>query len=301
ARLEMPDQHFIPISALNGDNLLVRSPNMPWYDGSTLMHHLENVHIASDRNLIDFRFPVQFVNRPNLDFRGFCGTIASGRVVKGDPIMVLPSRKTSRVERIVSFDGDLDEAFAPQAVTITTEDEIDISRGDVIVRPDNLPTLTDKFDATVVWMAETPLVPGKEYLVKHTSRMVTGRVSTLRYKIDVNTLHRHPAATLELNEIGRCHIQLHQAIALDGYRQNRGTGAFIIVDRVTNITVGAGMILDRRSADDEDHWDDQASESLEARTSAVTPEERHARYGQRPATILLTGLPASGKTLIANA
>jgi bifunctional enzyme CysN/CysC len=301
ARLEMPDQHFIPISALNGDNLLVRSPNMPWYDGSTLMHHLENVHIASDRNLIDFRFPVQFVNRPNLDFRGFCGTIASGRVAKGDPIMVLPSRKTSRVERIVTFDGDLDAAFAPQAVTITTEDEIDISRGDVIVRPDNLPTLTDKFDATVVWMAESPLVPGKEYLIKHTSRMVTGRVSTLRYKIDVNTLHRHPAATLELNEIGRCHIQLHQAIALDGYRQNRGTGAFIIVDRVSNITVGAGMILDRRSADDEDHWDDQASESLEARTSAVTPEERHARYGQRPATILLTGLPASGKTLIANA
>lgn len=301
ARLEMPDQHFIPISALNGDNLLERSANTPWYDGSTLMHHLENVHIASDRNLIDFRFPVQYVNRPNLDFRGFCGTIASGRVAKGDTIMVLPSRKTSRVERIVTFDGDLDEAFAPQAVTITTEDEIDISRGDVIVRPDNLPTLTDKFDATVVWMAETPMVPGKEYLIKHTSRMVTGRVSTLRYKIDVNTLHRHPGSTLELNEIGRCQLQLHQAIALDGYRQNRGTGAFIIVDRVSNITVGAGMILDRRSADDEDHWDTPASESLEARTSTVTPEERQSRYGQRPATILLTGLPASGKTLIANA
>jgi bifunctional enzyme CysN/CysC len=300
-RLEMPDQHFIPISALNGDNLLERSPNTPWYEGSTLMHHLENVHIASDRNLIDFRFPVQYVNRPNLDFRGFCGTIASGRVAKGDPIMVLPSRKTSRVERIVTLDGDLDEAFAPLAVTITTEDEIDISRGDMIVRPDNLPTIADRFDATIVWMAETPLLPGKDYLIKHTSRSVTGRISTLRYKIDVNTLHRHPASSLELNEIGRCQVQLHQSISFDGYRQNRGTGAFIVVDRVSNITVGAGMILDRRTADDDDHWDEEARESLEARTSPVTDEERESRFGQKPVTVLLTGLPASGKTLIANA
>ena len=301
ARLEMPDQHFIPISALHGDNLLERSANTPWYDGSTLMHHLENVHIASDRNLIDFRFPVQYVNRPNLDFRGFCGTLASGRVSKGDPIMVLPSRKTSRIARIVSYDGDLESAFAPQAITITTEDEIDISRGDMIVRPDNLPTMADRFDATIVWMAEAAMIPGKEYLIKQTSRVVTGRISTLRYKIDVNTLHRHPGATLELNEIGRCQVQLHQAIAFDGYRQNHGTGAFIVVDRVTNITVGAGMILDRRSADDADHWDAEVADSFEARTSPVTPEERQARYGQKPATLLLTGLPASGKTLIANA
>lgn len=301
ARLEMPDQHFIPISALNGDNLIERSEKMPWYDGSTLMHHLENVHIASDRNLIDFRFPVQYVNRPNLDFRGFCGTIASGRVAKGDPIMVLPSRKTSRVKSIVTYDGELEEAFAPLAVTITTEDEIDISRGDMVVRPDNLPTSTDKFDATVVWMAEQPMVPGKEYLIKHCSRVASGRVSTLRYKIDVNTLHRHPGATLELNEIGRCQVQLNQPLTVDDYRRNRGTGAFIVIDRVSNITVGAGMILDRKSADDTDHWDAQASESLETRISPVTAEEREARFGQRPVTLLLTGLPAAGKTEIANA
>jgi len=300
-KLDMPDKHFVPISALKGDNLLEHSANMPWYEGSTLMHHLENVEIASDRNLIDFRMPVQYVNRPNLDFRGFCGTIASGAISPGDEIMVLPSKKTSRVKSIVTYDGDIDEAFAPLAVTLTTEDEIDISRGDMIVRPDNLPTITDKFEATVVWMADEPLVPGKEYWVKHCSRMATGRVSTMRYAIDVNTLHRSPAPTLGLNEIGRCQVQLNQPIALDGYRRNKGTGAFIIVDRITNITVGAGMILDRKTADQSDHWDDEANESLEARTSPVTAEERNARYGQQPVTILLTGLPAAGKTPIAGA
>jgi bifunctional enzyme CysN/CysC len=300
-RLEMPDQHFIPISALKGDNLLKHSEHMPWYEGSTLMHHLENVHIASDRNLIDFRLPIQYVNRPNLDFRGFCGTIASGVVKKGDEVMVLPSRRKSRVKSIVTYDGELEEAFAPLAVTLTTEDEVDISRGDTIVRPDNLPTVTDKFEATLVWMADEPLLPGKEYWIKHCSRLATGRVTTMRYRIDVNTLHRDPAPTLGLNEIGRCGVQLNQPIALDGYRRNKGTGAFIVIDRVTNVTVGAGMILDRKADDAVDHWDLEAAESLEARKSAVTPEERSARFGQKPATVLLTGLPASGKTPIANA
>ena len=300
-RLEMPDQHFIPISALKGDNLLEHSPNTPWYEGSTLMHHLENVHIASDRNLIDFRMPVQFVNRPNLDFRGFCGTIASGTISKGDTIMALPSKKTSKVKSIVTFDGELEEAFAPLSVTLTTEDEIDISRGDMLVRPDNQPTITDKFDASIVWMAEQPLLPGKDYLIKHACSLVPGRISTLRYEIDVNTLHRSPAAELKLNQIGRCQIQLSQPIALDDYRRNKGTGAFIVVDRVSNITVAAGMILDRKTAEESDHWADEARESLEARTSPVTPEEREARYGQKPATVLLTGLPAAGKTPIANA
>jgi bifunctional enzyme CysN/CysC len=300
-RLEMPDQHFIPISALNGDNLLQHSENTPWYEGSTLMHHLENVHIASDRNFIDFRLPVQYVNRPNLDFRGFCGTVSSGRVSKGDEIMVLPSRKRSRVKSIVTFDGQLDEAFAPLAVTVTFEDEIDCSRGDTIVRPDNLPTVADRFDATVVWMAEQDLVPGKEYYIKHATRSVSGRVNTLRYKIDVNTLHRSPSATLGLNEIGRCQVQLNQPIAFDGYRRNRAGGAFIIIDRLSNVTVGAGMILDRKAADDVDYWEQEASESLEERTSPVTADERAARFGQQPVTVLLTGLPAAGKTPIAGA
>ncbi|MCH2113828.1 MAG: sulfate adenylyltransferase subunit CysN [Pirellulales bacterium] len=300
-RLDMPDQHFIPISALKGDNLLEHSPNMPWHEGATLMHHLENVNIASDRNLIDFRMPVQYVNRPHLDFRGFCGTIASGMVHRGDEVMVLPSRRKSRIKSIVTYDGELEEAFAPLAVTLTTEDEIDISRGDMIVRPENLPSVTNKFDASIVWMADESLVPGKEYWVKHCSKMASGRISTLRYKIDVNTLHRNPAPTLELNEIGRCQVQLNQAIALDGYRRNKGTGSFVIIDRVSNVTVGAGMILDRKTADETDHWDDQADEHLHTERSNVTLQERHARFGQKPATLLLTGLAGAGKTTLAYA
>ncbi len=300
-RLEMPDQHFIPISALKGENLISHSEKMPWYEGSTLMHHLENVHIASDRNLIDFRFPVQYVNRPNLDFRGFCGTIASGKVRKGDEVMALPSKKRSQVKSIVTYDGELDEAFAPLAVTLTLEDEIDVSRGDMLVRPDNLPSVADKFEATIVWMSDDPLTPGKEYLIKHSTKLAPGRVSTLRYRIDVNTLHREDAPTLRLNEIGRCHLKLNQPIAFDGYRNNRSTGAFILIDRVSNVTVGAGMILDRASADAADHWDDEAVESLQERTSNVTAEQREARFGQKPVTVLLTGLTAAGKTPIANA
>jgi bifunctional enzyme CysN/CysC len=299
-RLDMPDQHFIPLSALNGDNLIERSPNSPWYEGSTLMHHLENVHIASDRNLIDFRLPVQYVNRPNLDFRGFCGTIASGRVRVGDEVMALPSKKRSRIERIVTFDGDLQEAFCPQAITVTLTDEIDVSRGDMLVRPENLPTVADKFDATVVWMSDDALLPGKQYLIKQGTQTAPGRVSTLRYRIDVNTLHREPTPTLALNEIGRCRFELERPIAMDGYRSNRATGAFIVIDRMTNITVGAGMILDRNAAiDQQDAWDTEAAESLVAAASAVTPAERSARYGQKPATVLLTGPPASGKSPIA--
>ncbi|TWT88726.1 Bifunctional enzyme CysN/CysC [Pseudobythopirellula maris] len=301
-RLDMPDQHFIPISALEGDNLIDRSPNTPWYEGSTLMHHLENVHIASDRNLIDFRLPVQYVNRPNLNFRGFCGTIASGVVKKGDEILALPSKKRTRVKSIVTYEGELDEAFAPLAVTLTTEDEIDISRGDMLVRPDNVPTVSDRFDATLVWMDESAMTPGKDYFIKHGTKLTSGRVSTLRYKIDVNTLHRSPTPTLALNEIGRAELRLNSPIALDDYKRNKGTGAFIVIDQVTNVTVGAGMILDRKSSEDEeDLWEKEAAEGLEARKSSVTPEERAARYGQQPVTVLLTGLPAAGKTPIAGA
>jgi bifunctional enzyme CysN/CysC len=301
SRLEMVDQHFIPISALKGDNLVEKSANMPWYDGSTLMHHLENVHIASDRNLIDFRYPVQYVNRPNLNFRGFCGTIASGRIRKGDVVMALPSRKTSRVKSIVTFDGELEEAFTPQSVTLTLTDEIDVSRGDMLVRPDNVPTIADAFDATIGWMTEEPLVPGKQYWFKQTSKMAAGSVSQLRYRIDVNTLHRQEASQLGLNEIARCHVRLNQPLAFDGYRQNKGSGAFIVVDRVTNVTVGAGMILDRAAAEDQDHWDDQAAANLQTEKSTVSTAERAGRFGHQPATILLTGLAGAGKTTTAYA
>ena len=300
-RLDIPDLHFIPISALMGQNVVDASDQMDWYRGPTLMGFLESVYIGSDRNLEDFRFPVQYVNRPHLDFRGFCGTIASGIIRKGDEVMVLPSRKTSRVKSIVTFDGELEEAFSPQAVTLTLEDEIDISRGDMIVRPGNVPQLEQRLDAMVVWMAEEPMVPGKQYLIKQTTNLVRGKIQTLRYQVDVNTLHRREAPTLKLNEIGRCQIHLDQPIAFDGYKRNRSTGAFIVIDRITNITVGAGMILQRVTGDQRhDHWDDESqSETLQARESNVTIEQREARYGQKPVSVLLTGLPGAGKTSIA--
>jgi bifunctional enzyme CysN/CysC len=302
SRLDFPDVHFLPISALLGDNLVESSPNTPWYQGPPLMHLLETVYIGSDRNLEDFRFPVQYVLRPNLDFRGFSGTIASGIVRKGDEIMSLPSRKTTRIKSIVTFDGEIEEAFAPLSVTLTLEDEIDSSRGDMLVRPGNAPKVDQKFEAMVVWMSEESLVPGKTYLFKQTSKVTPGTIGTLRYRVDVNTLHRQDAPTLALNEIGRCQISLTSPIAYDPYRRNRNTGAFIIIDRLTNGTVGAGMILDRSAEGQQDHWEDAAAgEHLHGERSKVTAEERQARFGQTPATILLTGLTGSGKTTTAYA
>jgi len=241
------------------------------------------------------------VNRPHLDFRGFCGTIASGRIRKGDEVMVLPSRKKSRVKSIVTYDGELEEAFSPLAVTLTLEDEIDVSRGDMLVRPENVPQLADSFDATLVWMSEEPMVPGKQYFIKQTTKLVSGTIATLRYKIDVNTLHRDQAPTLALNEIGRCQMKLNQPIAFDGYRNNHGTGSFIVIDRITNATVAAGMILQRTTGDKHDHWDEQADDRLQTERSNVTAEERQARFGQQPTTILLTGLAGAGKTTLAYA
>lgn len=302
SRLDLPDVHFMPISALKGENVVASSQYMPWYQGPPLMPLLETVYIGSDRNLEDFRYPVQYVLRPNLNFRGFSGTIASGIIRKGDEIMTLPSRKTSRVKSIVTYDGELEEAFAPQSITITLEDEIDSSRGDMIVRPGNLPRVDNKFEAMVVWMAEDALLPGKQYLFKQTSRVTTGAISTLRYKVDVNTLHRQDAPTLALNEIGRCQITLTQPICYDAYKRNRSTGSFIVIDRLTNATVAAGMILDRAGEGPRDHWDDEpASTHLHAEHSKVSGEERSNRLGQKPATILLTGLTGSGKTTIAYA
>ncbi|RLS35520.1 MAG: sulfate adenylyltransferase subunit CysN [Planctomycetota bacterium] len=303
ARLELPDLHFMPISALKGDNVVTNSPNMPWYAGAPLMTLLETVYIGSDRNFEDFRFPVQLVLRPNLDFRGFSGTIASGIIRKGDEVMSLPSRKKSRVKGIITFDGEVEEAFAPQSVTLTLEDEIDSSRGDMLVRPGNQPKVDNRFEAMVVWMAEEKLVPGKQYLFKQTTKLTTGHVSTLRYRVDVNTLHRQDAPALALNEIGRVAITLTEPLAHDSYRRNRGTGAFIIIDRLTNATVGAGMILDREPEEGRGgaHWEDAAPEHVHAADSAVTADEREARYGQKPITLLLTGLTGSGKSTLAGA
>src|SRR6056297_1438320 len=228
-RLDLPDLHFIPISALDGDNVVDASPKMPWYKGTTLMNFLESVYIGSDRNLRDFRFPVQYVNRPNLDFRGFCGTIASGTIRPGEEIMVLPSRQKSKVKSIETFEGPLEEAFAPLSITLTLEDEIDASRGDMIVKPGNMPRSRDQIDAMLVWMNEEKMVPGKTYLFKHTTQTLPGTIDTLRYRVDVNTLHRSPAPKLELNEIGRVRLSLGAPLHFDAYRANHGTGSFIVI------------------------------------------------------------------------
>ncbi|MGI9518637.1 MAG: adenylyl-sulfate kinase, partial [Pirellulaceae bacterium] len=303
ARLDIPDLHFIPISALKGDNVVDTGDNMPWYKGSTLMNFLESVYIGSDRNLQDFRFPVQIVLRPNLDFRGFAGTISSGIVRVGDEIVTLPSRKKSRVKEIVTFDGQLQEACAPMSVTLTLEDEIDCSRGDIIVRTGNVPDLEQRFDATVVWMSESPMVPGKQYLIKQTTKTVAGSIKTLRYRIDVNTMHRIQTPALGLNEIGRVNVTLSEPLSVDRYRKNRTTGAFIIIDRITYETVGAGMILDRHTDETrKDHWDDDPqSATLVGTDSKVSHDERAARFGQQGVTVLLTGLPGSGKSTTATA
>ena len=304
SRLDIPDLHFIPISALHGDNVVDTSEKMPWYNGNTLMSFLESVYIGSDRNLQDFRMPVQMVLRPDLDFRGFSGTIASGIVRSGDEVMVLPSGKTTRVKSIETFDGSLKEAFAPLAVTLTLEDEIDCSRGDMIVRPGNVPKQQQKLSTMIVWMSEEPMVPGKQYLFKQTTRMITGTVSTLRYQVDVNTLHRENAPTLGLNEIGRCDISLSEPVSFDSYQRNRATGSFIVIDRISNSTVAAGMILDRTAGTRQSElWDDldQYQRELQDSTSAVETNEREARFGQKPVTLLLTGLTGAGKTSLAYA
>ena len=271
---------------------------MPWYPGPPLLDHLETVHIASDRNLTDLRFPVQYVIRPNLDFRGFAGTVASGILRKGDEVMVLPSGKRSRVKSIVTYDGELEEAFAPQAVTVTLTDEVDVSRGDMLVHPDNPPHVSSQIEAMVVWMAEQPLVPGRTYTLKHTTRQVAAEVASFRYGVDVNTLEHRAVARLGLNEVGHVQLSLTQPLACDPYRTNAATGAFILIDRLTNNTVGAGMILEagapaagarRRSA------------APRRRESLIAPAEREQRYGQVPVTVLLVGLTGSGKSRIAYA
>ncbi len=298
AKLEIRDIHFIPMSALKGDNVVERSTSMPWYQGSTLLNHLETVHIASDRNLADMRFPVQYVLRPDLNFRGFAGTIASGIIKTGDEIVVLPSGKRSKIKTISTYNGELKEAFAPMAVAVTLQDEIDVSRGDLLVHPGDLPQLRHDVEAMVVWMHEKPLAPGRLYQIKHTTRMLAGEL-VVRYAVDVNTLEQRPATALALNEVGRCMLSLNQPIAFDPYRRNASTGSFIIIDRLTNNTVGAGMIVDQDDPAHGDHWNASPAAGLIAKSSTITPEQRQARLGQKPLTILITGLSGAGKSDIA--
>ncbi|TQN37922.1 sulfate adenylyltransferase subunit 1 [Blastococcus colisei] len=248
AKLDVGDLTIIPVSALAGDNIVSRSANMPWYEGTSLLHHLEELHIASDRNLIDARFPVQYVVRPfssdHPDYRGYAGQVAGGIFKPGDDVVVLPSGLPSRIAAIETMDGPVAEAFAPMSVTIRLEDEIDISRGDMICRPHNQPTVSQDVEAMVCWMADEPMRPGGKYAIKHTTRSARAMVKDLRYRLDVNTLHRdEQAGTLGLNEIGRLQLRVTAPLFTDPYRVNRTTGSFILIDEATNATVGAGMVL----------------------------------------------------------
>jgi sulfate adenylyltransferase large subunit len=274
AKLAKNDIRFIPLSALNGDNVVNLSENMPWYDGQTLMEILESVEINSDQNFDNFRFPVQYVNRPNLDFRGYCGTIASGVVKKGDKITVLPSGKTSTIASIVTYEGEIEEAFPPMAITLTLQDEIDVSRGDMITHNNDLPLVSNKFNAKIVWMTEHAMTIGKQYYIKLGTKSVNGSISKINHLIDVNTLEESDAEELNLNEIGHCDVTLTASVPFDSYNLCKGSGSFIIIDRLSNVTVAAGMIIGEVESDE---------------LQEVSQDERVARYGQQPFTAWLTG------------
>jgi len=294
---QLPDRahFFLPLSALAGDNVVTVSERMPWFLGVPLLALLDTLPVGVATSQVTFRFPVQYVNRPTADFRGFAGTIASGSVRPGDEIVSLPSGRTTRVARIATFDGDVEEAFAPMAVTLTLEDEIDASRGDLFCRPEDRAFVASRAEAMLVWMDERAMVPGREYIVKHNTHETPGVFARILHRVDVNTLARGDAPSLAMNEIGRVELRTSRPLLFDAYSKNRGTGAFIVIDRITNGTVGAGMITDGTVG----HWDDKAPSRLVATPSAVTSADREARFGQRPTTVLLTGLAGSGKTAVA--
>jgi bifunctional enzyme CysN/CysC len=248
AKLDIADLTFIPVSALHGDNVVERSENMPWYHGVPLLYHLEHVHVASDHNLVDCRFPVQWVIRPNSDehhdYRGYAGQVAGGTFKHGDDVLVLPAGKETRIASIETFDGPVDEATPPMSVTMRLEDEVDISRGDLICRPRNAPTAARELDAMICWMSEEALRPGRRYAIKHTTRTARAVVDELQYRVDVDTLHRDEAPEqLDLNEIGRIRMRASAPLLVDEYRRNRPTGSFILIDESSNETVAGGMVL----------------------------------------------------------
>ncbi|HET9641940.1 MAG TPA: sulfate adenylyltransferase subunit CysN, partial [Burkholderiaceae bacterium] len=280
----------IPVSGLKGDNITAPSAQTPWYHGPTLMGYLETVDIEDAARERPLRLPVQWVNRPNLDFRGFAGMIASGSVRKGDRVRVLPSARESIVTRIVTMDGDLEQAVAGQSVTLTLADEIDISRGDVIAKTDHLPGVADQFEAVVVWMSDEPMLPGRPYWLKVGTKQVAATITEPKYKVNVNTLEHLAAKKLDLNEIGICNLSLDQAIAFDPYDECRETGAFILIDRMSNATVGAGMI----------HFALRRSQNIHWQALDVNRKSRAAIKGQQPAVLWLTGLSGAGKSTIAN-
>ena len=299
-QLDIPDLNFIPLSALKGDNVVELSGNTPWYHGQGMLEFLENVHVSSDRNYEDFRFPVQYVVRPDLRFRGFAGNIASGIINSGDEIVALPSRKESKVKRIVTYDGNPDQAFPPQAVTIELEDEIDISRGEMLVLPDNMPRIDRHFEAMLVWMDEEPMDTATHFFLKHTTNNVRAHIDRLNYKIDVNSLQKSIVDNLQLNEIGRAVLTTAKPIFFDPYKKNRNTGSFVLINPVTNNTVAVGMILDKlESKNLPSRITDIEKETIRKGKSLISPDSREKKLNQKGVTLWFTGLHGSGKNELA--
>ncbi|MEZ0373546.1 MAG: adenylyl-sulfate kinase, partial [Candidatus Sericytochromatia bacterium] len=305
-KLEIHDISYVPVSALAGDNVTTRSENMPWYDGPTLLHTLENVEIGADRNLIDFRFPVQYVLRPDQNFRGYAGKVASGQIRPGEEIAVLPSGKVSKIQSIVTYDGELGEAMAGESVVLTLTDEIDISRGDMLVRRHNLPILDKGLDAMLCWLDDAPMARGKFYLLKQTTRTVKAWVDEIHYLIDVNTLARRDAHSFQLNEIGRVALRTAQPLAFDSYRVNHATGSFILIDPDSGHTVAAGMIRGAvRNLEDLDTSDRPArsyvSSNVTRSRTQIPRQDWEKRNGHKAAVLWLTGLSGAGKSTVAGA
>jgi bifunctional enzyme CysN/CysC len=303
-KLEVNDITFIPMSALKGDNVVDKSERMDWYNGSTLLHHLETVKVDAADNVVDFRFPVQYVIRPGMHFRGFSGQVASGRIRPGDEIKVLPSGLTSKVKELVTRDGNLEVAFPRDSVTITIEDEIDISRGDMIVRKDNVPTIRNEFESYLCWMNEKALDVNKQYIIQHTSRQVQVFIDEIYYRINVDTLNREDAENLNLNEIGRVKLKTSQPLFFDPYQINQKTGSFIIIDPTTNVTVGAGMIRAGSTVSKEigeERRTELVSPNVTWEPWNISREEREARNGQKAKVLWFTGISGAGKSTIAKA
>jgi bifunctional enzyme CysN/CysC len=294
--LDIPDLNFIPLSALEGDNVVDISVKMPWYHGESLLEFLENVHVSSDRNFSDLRYPVQYVLRPSLNFRGFSARVASGIIRKGDMIKVLPSGKTSRVASVITSEGEKGMAFPPQSATITLEDEIDISRGDMIVHPDNLPLIERHFEAMMVWMDEKPMKSETQYFIKLNTNTTKARIDTIQYKIDVNTLEKTPIERFTLNDIGRVVITTNKPVLFDPYKRNHGTGAFFLIDPMTNNTSAVGMIINElKERDLPSRITDMDRKKIDRGECLIPGIDREKFYDQRGATIWITGLHGSGK------
>lgn len=298
--LAIPDVRFFPLSALKGENIVELSDKMPWYHGKSILEHLESIHITSDRNFSDLRYPVQYVIRPSLDYRGFAAKIASGIINKGDEVMVLPSRKQSVVKEIVTYDGELDSAFPPQSVTVTLQDEIDVSRGDMLVHPNNIPKVERHFEAMLVWMDVEPMNQSTQFIIKQTTQTTKARIDKIRHLIDINTLERKDTLTFELNEIGRVVITTAKPLFFDAYEKNRQTGSFIFIDPVTNNTCAVGMIIDKLSSD---HLPSRIvevdREKISSGIGLIAKSQFEKSYQQTGSTIWITGLHGSGKNELA--